>query len=363
MTTRAKTALAIGSCLLVLTGLGIWGGSYLILEVYPAWKNERLQLLDQASRVEGTTGDRILLIGNVSHGRQILPPADERLRGNPKYDFSRLATTYYHRNGPVGRVLEGLNWFPGPDNSYHADARMPASQLGLAAVPMGMPFSQLVGVWSEPSFAVVLLKDGALASYARPFQFVDFYERSSEVTALSRPANGAQPKFTFLEDAEGRAANLRVFSGPERKTLADRGPKGFYRAIVLDTSRGASSIVSHELMTKEATTLFFEQLTDDGILLVHISSKDYDLAPAVADVAHSLKLSAVRLQDKGNQIAGTDRFASDWVLVARRPELLDAVKARIPPAAAGGAAIQWQPLQPSGSPPWADGERYVLRRR
>ena len=125
---------------------------------------------------------------------------------------------------------------------------------------------------------------------------------------------------------------------------------------------GSSNIVSHELMTKEATALFIEQLTDKGILLVHVSSRDYDLAPAVVDVADSLKLPAVRLLDAGSRNPG-HHFASDWVLIARRPEILDAVKARIPPAVPGAAGIQWQRLQPSGNPPWTDGERYFLRRR
>ena len=41
----------------------------------------------------------------------------------------RLATTYYHRDGPVGRVMEKFNWSPGPPNcnTYHADARILAS--------------------------------------------------------------------------------------------------------------------------------------------------------------------------------------------------------------------------------------------
>jgi len=238
---------------------------------------------------------------------------------------------------------------------------MPASQIGLAATPGAAIYNQLAGVWSEPAFAVVVVNDGVMASYARPFQTVDFYERSSPIIELSLPANGAPAKFTFIGDARSRGANVRLFIGQEREALAEKGPKNFYHAMVLDTSRGSTHIVCHDLMTREAMMLCFESLAEDGILLIQISSRHYDLGPAVGDVAHSLNLSAARLRDSPNRATAHPHFASDWVLVARRPELLQAVKARIPPPARG-AGIQWQSLQPTGSAPWADGERYRLRR-
>lgn len=62
-----------------------------------------------------------LLVDGIAHGT-VFPD-----------EWSRLATTYYHRDGPVGRVLERFNWFPGPENTYAADARLPAALVGLAA--------------------------------------------------------------------------------------------------------------------------------------------------------------------------------------------------------------------------------------
>ena len=68
-----------------------------------------------------------------------VPPKKED-QGKADKDFSRLATTYYHRRGPVGAVMEKFNWFPGPTvNTYGADARMPSALLGQLRAPAESP--------------------------------------------------------------------------------------------------------------------------------------------------------------------------------------------------------------------------------
>ena len=72
-------------------------------------------------------GFRQLIHGHIDHGMNFLVPSNARDRGNPEKDNSRLATTYYHREGPVGRVMEKFNWWSkSPPNTFWADARMPA---------------------------------------------------------------------------------------------------------------------------------------------------------------------------------------------------------------------------------------------
>src|SRR5262249_28772777 len=161
------------------------------------------------------------------------------------------------------------------ENTFAADARMPTSLLGMVGTPGGLPLTSLVGCWSEPPYAKILIKDGCLASYARPYQWVDFYERNPAFIKLSLPPPGDAPKFTFIRDALDRGANLRVIEGSERTKLAENGPKRFYRVLVVDAIRGRTDIVAKEFLTREAMALFFETLTDDGILLVHTSNRDY----------------------------------------------------------------------------------------
>jgi hypothetical protein len=169
------------------------------------------------------------------------------------------------------------------------------------------------------------------------------------------------PKFTFIEDANARGANVRVLEGPERKTLAEKGPRGFYKVLIVDLLRGGTSflttsLVSDDLMTQQAMALCFETLTEDGILLIHTSNRSYVLPPVIGDVAHSLGFASAQADDLGTRVVAArskGHFASEWVVVARRPEYFAAMKAHIPPAILG-QGIQWTPLQATGKPPWTD---------
>jgi hypothetical protein len=78
-----------------------------------------------------------LLHGTTHHGLNYQFPdgtgkniLDPKL---PAPNMLRVATTYYHADGPVGMVMERLNWFPGYKTdtedkrvTYWADARLPA---------------------------------------------------------------------------------------------------------------------------------------------------------------------------------------------------------------------------------------------
>src|SRR5207244_11587651 len=105
---------------------------------------------------------RQLMVGDVAHAAQYLPPADPRDQKDPRKNLSRLPVTYWHPSGPVGRVLARSDWFPSADNIWRSDARLPASIVG-QGMPLGpLPAGQLAAVWSEPPLAATPLKAGAL---------------------------------------------------------------------------------------------------------------------------------------------------------------------------------------------------------
>ena len=94
-----------------------------------------LRVLKQENKLSDgrTTMNTYLMHGTTHHGLNYQEP--EELR--------RLATTYYHRNGPVGVIMEKMNWFGHTvdpktgklDNSktfnkYDGDNRMPTSFVG-----------------------------------------------------------------------------------------------------------------------------------------------------------------------------------------------------------------------------------------
>ena len=138
--------------------------------------------------------------GRINHGMNFFHPDNKSDWGNPDKDFSRLATTYYHRLGPAGIVMEKFNWFPGKLNTYAADARMPVSLIGQAALPLGianLPVGQLVDLWSEPPYATIGLGTGTMACYGRPYQHVHFYEIDNHVRRLSLPLGKNEYYFSY----------------------------------------------------------------------------------------------------------------------------------------------------------------------
>ena len=337
-----------------------------------------------------------LLHGTTDHGMSFLPPTESSELGNPEQDFTRLATTYYHRYGPAGRVMEGYNWFKDfPLNTYHADARMPAAIVGqvMADVTSSMPMSSLANLWSEPPYCTIGLGTGTMASYGRPYQHVHYYEIDNHIRKLSLGTKRGNetyvyygyedveaignPYFSYLKSAISRGCEVQVLMGDARLRMAlpyknfhtskkddvpGGGPMDFYHMMVVDAF--SSDAIPAHLITKEAIKMYFDRLTEEGILCVHTSNRYVSLPKVVAAVALELNNELTRrgnelrkkhpdMDDKqlaemykhervfGYEYAcwrGHDQaprghqgpldgreighYTSEWVMVARKPEYL-----------------------------------------
>ena len=254
-------------------------------------------------------------------GRNYVKPKDQKDYGNSEKDFSRLPTTYFHEKSPIGVVLQKYNWFPGKDNTYHADSRLPASMIGMRDDPWG----QLVNLWSEPSTAVLGMDLGTLAAYARPTQTFHFTERVPVFVKLSLPGKDERRYFHFVQDALDRGASLTVFEGEPRPSIEKNGGEKFYQAIVIETYKLPVSGLHKELMTKEALKMLMSKTREDGIVCYHTSNRYYDLVPIIASAAKELKYACVVGSDMGDyhQNRSQDhRFSSEWVMVAREEKHL-----------------------------------------
>jgi hypothetical protein len=340
-------------------GLAI-GAILLVVSVYD-WANDQTVFADRSYfgvlRVKKQSQEGIdyntLIHGHINHGMNFEQPGDPSKRGNPEYDFSRLATTYYHRKGPAGIVMEKYNWFPDhtSNNTFWADARMPASLVGMGANPFNfgsLPLEQLVDLWSEPPYATIGLGTGTMASYARPFQHMHYYEIDNHILRLSAPAVGKQAKtyFTYLREAKNRGAEIWVFMGDARLRMAQPyewdwdetrddhdnaygikvidgkvggGPENFYHMMVVDAF--SSDAIPIHLLTKQAVEMYFKKLSEEGILCVHTSNRYVELVPVVADIANSLGLAYMRGHDQAPQ-EDKGHFTSEWVMVARKSEYM-----------------------------------------
>src|SRR5262245_6102348 len=262
--------------LLVVFGIVGWA-------FYRALSIENLRVRS-GTHAHGTFNE--FLLNEVLHAKEFDRPADPVQRDKSDGDFSRLATTYYHRDGPLGRVMEKYNWFAGPPNTYGADARLPASTMGLLARPCGpMPVEALAQLWTEPPVAVLFMQAHAIASYARP--------------------------------------------------------QKFYRVIVVESSRGQKYLYRFfkNHVSPAAMMIFDQALAEDGLLCFHTSNRYHDISRDVAVVAQDFGWSAIEALDFGNRDDDV-RLKSNWVIVGRRMEHLQFLN--LPPPPAGKDGIRWQ---------------------
>lgn len=304
----------------------------------------------------GNIMGRHLTIDGINHGLAIDRPALQLDWGRPDKDFSRLPSTYYHPHGPLGLVLRKFDWFAAEANTFRADARLPASLLGQLAWTTTVPLAALVNLWSEPPIGALDLTAGTVAAYARPYQCVDFYESNPLIKDLSFKGTPT-PAFTFVHEARKRGANVQVIMGPERQTLADKGPDGFYHVLVVETARGHSDRPDPLRLTRDALELYLKKTAPGGVICIHVSSRRYNFAPFLGAAARSLGLEYRRGHDVFSRRPGTPieelHFSSEWVMVARTAADLSLLDAPAPPGFPAGA-LTWTVPAPAPQPIWTD---------
>jgi hypothetical protein len=265
--------------------------------------------------------DTYLMHGTTHHGLNYIyyrapDGVDKTLTMN------RLATTYYHRDGPLGAVMEKMNWFPGlvyqkggksggeKDDriTFWADARMPTSLIGAGVPSLGgvLPLTQIVDAWSEPPYATIGLGTGTMASYGRPLQHVTFYEIDEHIRNFSIPPEGREVYFTYLQGCLKRGCKLEVIMGDARLTMTKedeqanatyvcktfpvkdiQDPKSpvetlpstsyrfreaYYRAIEVDAF--SSDAIPVHLITKEAIEMYMSKLVQGKEVEVEVEEPD-----------------------------------------------------------------------------------------
>jgi hypothetical protein len=295
-----------------------------------------------------------LMHGTTYHGRNYYRDYNDEFQ-KYRIDLSRLATTYYHRYGPVGVVMEPYNWLampakkpvltdeekkrrreanPGAQNDFSADMRMPATMIGQAMGSFGLgefPMPMLVNAWSEPPLATIGLGTGTMASYGRPYGWVTYYEIDDVIRGFSLPEGGGEARFTYLQNAIRRGVNLEVLMGDARQTLEREannfdnsfvfygdfkmpklGEKYPYANAPYNSDRQVKCVSPHRdgfykvivvdafssdaipihLVTKQAIALYMSKLTQDGVLCVHTSNRHMDLVRPVARIVMELSKEA-----------------------------------------------------------------------
>jgi hypothetical protein len=206
---------------------------------------------------------RELVHGAILHGEQNLEP-----------ERRRMATSYYGENGGAGMAV-------------------------LATREEGQP--QRVGV--------IGLGAGTMAAYGRAGDYYRFYEINPLVADLARS------QFSFLADCP---ATVETAMGDARLSLEKEAPQQFH-VLVVDAFSG-DSIPVH-LLTREAFSVYFRHMRPGGILAVHISNRNLDLAPVVKHaVDYFGKQARVVDVDADDQL---NLPGSKWILISDTDEVFD----------------------------------------
>jgi hypothetical protein len=236
-----------------------------------------------------------LIHGGINHGQQHVNPAKRR-----------WPITYFHPTSGIGQIFTQFSW---------PDVRLPASLVGLGALPGPLPAGLLVDTQSEPPFCVVGLGTGTLAAHARPWQALHIYEIDPVVRGLSLPPPGQPMMFTYVADARARGAHVPIIMGDGRLKLREmRDNEKYYHIIVLDAF--SSDAIPVHLLTADAVAEYLTKLVDGGVLIFNTTNRYVDIRGVLAKIAEHHDLESLTYGDHDDGVP--DKFGSDWVVMRRR---------------------------------------------
>jgi hypothetical protein len=204
--------------------------------------------------------------GTTTHGMQCMA---EGRRTEP--------LTYYHRNGPVGQLV---NTYPNLMRNY----------------------------------AVIGLGTGTMAAYSDRDHKVTYYEIDRHVRDIAR-----NPKyFTYLSDCKDRRGEeVEIVMGDARLQMEKANPPEKYGMIFVDAF--SSDAIPVHLITLEAVRILFDKTAEDGIVAYHISNRWLELDRVLYPIVQKLGYAALIKHDAAGE---WDWYASTWVALARKPEYI-----------------------------------------
>jgi spermidine synthase len=181
-----------------------------------------------------------------------------------------------------------------------------------------------------------------MACYALPHQVWTFYEIDALVHRIAADSGMFRALRTCAPDA-------KTIIGDGRLNAAKAG-HGIYDLLIVDAF--ASDAIPIHLMTREAFVVYREALRSEGVLVLHVSNRLFDLAPIVARIAAEVGLVAYHrhfVQPDKEKI--TRITSSDWMVLARDEAHLRALLSH----------PEWKRREPASSTPlWTDDFANVL---
>lgn len=200
------------------------------------------------------------------------------------------------------------------------------------------PLGDALAVLEHRRTVVVGLGAGAIATYGRPGDRMDFIEIDPAIRDIAQdPA-----AFTYLADS---AADVGVVIGDGRLALADRAPASL-DLVVLDAF--SSDAIPVHLLTVEAMEEYASRLAPGGSIVVHISNRVFDLTPVLTSAADELGWSGVERRAAADPARGATE--SQWVVLTPDTDVAAGLLAR----------PGWSPLDGARRVRWSDDYASVL---
>lgn len=198
--------------------------------------------------------------GSTVHGWQFTAP-----------DRQCLATSYFHKDGPLGQVFE-------TQKAKHGK-----------------------------HVAVIGLGAGTVATYSASNEQWDYYDIDPAIVGIAQDRR----YFTFLSQCA--AAPYKVILGDARLRLRE-APQDQYGLIILDAF-SSDSVPAH-LLTRQAMELYLSKLAANGLVAFHISNRYLNLEPLLSGLSQEKGLSG-RIRKDQKFDAADGKYPSTWVVVAR----------------------------------------------
>ncbi|MGH1349535.1 MAG: spermidine synthase [Methyloligellaceae bacterium] len=187
---------------------------------------------------------------------------------------------------------------------------------------------------------IVGLGAGSLACYKRPDELWTFYEIDPLVVQIASDSS----RYTFLSDCAPKAP---VIIGDARLTL-QKDKKLKFDFLVIDAF--SSDVVPVHLLTVEALKMYEAKLNENGVLLLHISNRNMNLAPVVSALAKKAGFSGMIGLKEPKKDAGRYKTAAKVAVLAKNAESLKGFQ----------GLEDWSPLPEPSAKVWKDDYSDVL---
>jgi hypothetical protein len=181
--------------------------------------------------------------------------------------------------------------------------------------PIGQLFSEFDKTNDNWVIGIVGLGAGTLTCYTKGQQDWTFYELDPLVVDIaSNPTY-----FTYISQCNPK---MTIKVGDARLSL-EKEPDHKFDLFVIDAF-SSDSIPTH-LLTQEAIKLYFDKIKPNGILALHITNRHLALKKVLAVHEKQLQLSALLQEFKPQQDIPLV-VATDWVVMAKKPETLELLR-------------------------------------